>query len=276
MKKLLLFCAAVVLTTSSWAFDRAAFASHLRKTLNLDTRADIQVTSDPVPSGVANLSVVNVTIGGAPYPVYLTPDQKKYIWGFVSDYTVDPDKARMNQINPKTGHAQGSPTAPVTIVEFSDLQCSHCKEAHDELNRSLYKMYKPEQVRLVFKHFPLTGHDWAEQAAVASECAADQKEATFWPMTDFFFANQEKITKDNVKAQALEAAKQANLNMATFESCLSNPAVLQRVKDSKKEGSSMGVVSTPTLYINGRERRGFRDFEDVKVVIDEKLPASKK
>jgi protein-disulfide isomerase len=276
MKKAFFVFVAASVATSVWAFDRNALAVHLRKTLSLDTRADIQVTSDPAPSGVGNLSVVTVTIGGQPDPVYFTPDRKKYIWGFVADFTVDPDKQHMSQLNLKTGHAQGSPTAPVTIVEFSDLQCSHCKEAHDELTKNLYKTYTPQQVRFVFKHFPLTGHDWAETAAVASECAANQKESAFWPMSDYFFNNQARVTKDNVQKEALTAAKAAGLDVGAFEKCLANPAELERVRDSKKEGVAAGVNSTPTLFINGRMRRGFRDFDDIKVVVDEKLQNSTK
>ncbi len=271
MKKVFLVFIAASLATSVWAFDKDALVVHLRETLSLDTRAEIKVVSDPMPSGIGNLSVVNVTIGGAPYPVYFSPDEKKYIWGFVSDFTIDPDKLHASQINPKTGHAKGSATAPVTVVEFSDLQCPHCKDAHDEIKKDLYKTYKPEQVRFVFKHFPLNGHDWAEPAAVASECAADQKEAAFWTVSDYFFSNQAKVTKDNVKAQSMEAAKASNLNLATFEKCLASPAVLERVRDNKKEGTALGVASTPTLFINGRQRRGFRDFDDIKVVVDEKL-----
>jgi protein-disulfide isomerase len=275
-KAAFLFVAAILAAASAaHAFDRNALAVHLRKTLSLDTRTPIQVNGDPAPSGIGNLLVVHVTVGGAPYPVYFTPDQKKYIWGFVADFTVDPDKEHMALLNPKSGHAQGSATAPVTVVEFSDLQCSHCKVAHDEISKNLYKAYKPDQVRFVFKHFPLTGHDWAESAAVASECAADQKEAAFWTVTDYFFANQEQVTKENVKAKSLEIAKSAGLNLGTFEKCLASPAVLERVRDSKKEGLALGVGSTPTIFINGRQRRGFRDFDDIKVVVDEKLGAKK-
>ena len=55
---------------------------------------------------------------------------------------------RAASIGLKKVHAKGSDKAPITIVEYSDLQCSHCKQAHDTLSKELFKAYKPEQVRL--------------------------------------------------------------------------------------------------------------------------------
>lgn len=277
MKKFLFVIAGFTLLAHPlFALDKEAFALHLRKALNLDTRAEIKVSSDPAPAGVGDLMMLTVMLGGAPYPVYITPDEKQYIWGFLVDAEVDPDRTRANLINLKKAHAQGSPTAPITIVEFSDLQCSHCKQAHATLKTELYKAYKPEQVRLVFKHFPLSGHDWSEPAAVACECASVQKEAAFWDMANFFFSNQEKIKKENVKEQALGAAKNFGLNQSDLEKCLSAGPLLEKVRADKKEGTAVGVTSTPSIFINGRQRRGFRDFDDIKVVIEEKLKEIKK
>lgn len=271
MKRTLGILALLLLSANLYAFDRDAFAKHLMKALNLDTRANVQVTSDPVPSGFGNLMKLTVLVGGGPYDVYMTKDEKQYFWGFVIDRKVDPDNARVTAINLKQAHSKGSATAPITVVEYSDLQCSHCKQAHDVLDDQLYKNYKPEQVRLVFKHFPLAGHDWAETAAAAVECASNQKESAFWSMQDFYFDNQNNVTKDNVKAKGSEKAKALGLNVSSFELCLSTGVAYARVQADKKEGTGIGVSSTPTLLINGRVRRGFRDFDDIKVVIDEKL-----
>jgi protein-disulfide isomerase len=275
MKKVFWLLVAVMVVPPLWALDKSALELHLRKTLNLDTRTEIKVTGDPAPSGLGNMLVIPVTVGGAPYPVFMSPDEKQYVWGFAADMKVDPDQARAALLNPKTGHARGSASAPITVVEFSDLQCGHCKHAHEEISKNLFKTYKQEQVRFVFKHFPLSGHDWAEPAAVAAECAAEQRESTFWNVVDYFFANQESVKKDNVKAKSLEAVKGLNLNAAAFEKCLSGTAAAERVRNNKQEGTAAGVGSTPTIYINGRQRRGFRDFEDIKVVIEEKLQAKK-
>ncbi|MCG3204702.1 MAG: hypothetical protein KCHDKBKB_01417 [Elusimicrobia bacterium] len=253
------------------ALNTEAFAVHLRKTLGLDTRTEIKISSTVTPAGFGNLNVVTANLGGAPYPIYITQDETKYFWGYAVDATIDPDKSRQMQINLKGTHSKGSEKAPVTIVEYSDMQCGYCKVAHNLIKTNLEKNYSKDQVRLVFKHFPLNGHEWSEPAAIASECAAQQKEPLFWDMLDYFFTNQEKITKDNYKEKIAEGSKQLNLDQKKFNACLESPVVLGKIRADKKEGTSVGVTSTPALFINGRQRRGLKDFDDIKVVIEEKL-----
>lgn len=277
MKKLILITIAVLaFSCPAFAFNNEDFALHLRKTLGLDTRTDIKVSSFVVPAGFGNLNMVTATLGGAPYPVFISKDEKKYLWGYVVDATLDPDQSRQALIKFKGAHSQGSDKAPVTVVEYSDMQCSHCKSAHQVLKTELYKAYTKDQVRFVFKHFPLTGHEWAEPAAVASECASKQKESFFWDMSDYFFTNQEKITKETIKEKTSEGVTQLKLDKKLFDECMAAGDALRKVKADKSEGSSVGVNSTPAIFINGRNRRGFRDFEDIKVVIEEKLKEIKK
>src|SRR5262245_59079445 len=148
MKRLpLLVVALLLLNAAASAFDKDAFAVHIRKTLGLDTRAEIKVTGDPVASDVGDLKMVTLTIGGAPSPVYINKDEKKYIWGFLVDATVDPDKEKEKVIDLKNVRAQGSASAPIKVVEYSDFQCSHCKAAHDVLKKELFKQYTKNQVR---------------------------------------------------------------------------------------------------------------------------------
>lgn len=277
MKMMLLVLFAIVsLSGPAQAFDPKGMAMNIRKTLGLDTRMEINVTSFTVPSGLGNMELVSVTIQGQPYSVFLTPDGKNYIFGgILGDNSIDPDKARERMINMKGVRSQGSGSASVTIVEFSDFQCNHCRAAHEILKNELYKTYTKDQVRLVFKHFPLNGHSWAEPAAVATECAAQQKEAAFWDMADFFFMNQAVLSTDTIKSKSLEAAKSFKLDGAAFNKCLSAGPALEKVQSDKREGLALGVNSTPTIYINGRSRRGFANFDDIKVVVDEKLKNKK-
>lgn len=259
------------------AFEPELLKDNLKKTLGFDPRFDVKVASFSTPSGFKGIDSVNVTIQGSPYSILYSNDGTKYIFGgMIGDIGVDPDKSRQAAINLKGAHAQGSEKAPITIVEYSDLQCSHCKAAHDTLEKQLYKAYTKDQVRLVFKHFPLNMHAWSEPAAVASECAAEQKEAAFWQMNDFFFSNQNSISTATIRAQALGQAKKLNLDTASFERCLAAGAALDRVAADKREGMTIGVNSTPALFINGRSMRGFRDFEEVKAVIADKQKELKK
>lgn len=274
MKKfaLLLLLAAVPAN----AFDREKLAQHLRENLSLDSRTEIVVQSDPKPAGFANLQKVVVTVGGAPYDVLITTDNARYVWGLVADLSTSPDAVREKKISLENVHAVGSSSAPVTIVEYSDLECSYCRKAHDILSTELYKNYQPSQVRWVYKHFPLNSHPWAMKAAAAAECAGQQNAEAFWKVQDYFFANQDKTTAANVDEKGLAEAQKHGIKAAAFKACVEDPKTSERISADKKEGTAVGVTSTPTLFINGRMRRGFRDFEDVRAVVDEKLKEKKK
>jgi len=258
------------------AFDNARLVQHLRENLSLDTRTEIVVQGEPVASGISDLKKVVVLVAGAPYDVLLTKDGKQYIWGLVADLSTSPDKIRADGISLQGAHSIGDASAPVTVVEYSDLQCSFCRKAHDMLKEKIHTVYTPAQVKFVFKHFPLNSHAWAVPSAAVSECAARQQESAFWKMTDFYFANQDKITEADVVEKGLAEAKRIGLKPELIKTCMEDPSVKGLIEAQKKEGAAVGVSSTPTLFINGRMRRGFRDFDDVKVLIDEKLKAAKK
>jgi protein-disulfide isomerase len=270
MKKLLWMSALVVLSSPVFAYDPAYVAQHIRKALNLNTRIEIKVS--PKPEGnIGDLLIVPVTINGGPYQIYLSKDEKEYIWGYSIDLMSDPDIVRASAINLKNVRSKGSDSAPVTIVEFSDFQCPHCKKAHQVIKEELYKNYTSDQVRLVFKHFPLSNHAWAEPAAAASECAGDQKGKAFWDLANFYFENSVQLSTANLTTQTMGFAQSLGLDTLKLKLCLSSEKPLAKVRTDKKEGSAAGVSSTPTLFVNGRMITGFRDFNDIKIVIDEKL-----
>ncbi|MFN0118546.1 MAG: DsbA family protein [Elusimicrobiota bacterium] len=275
MKKIFQLAAILIITSVNvFCLDKVKMADHLKKALSLDNRIEIKVM-ESTNSSFGNLMAVPVTVGGAPYTVYMTKDEKQYFWGFVVDYLKDPDLDRMAQMKPEIGYSQGNPKAKVTVVEYSDLQCPYCSKTHELLKKELFAKYKPEEVRLIFKHFPLAMHDWAEKAALATDCAYQQKPELFNLLMDLVFKNQGTINKDNVTQKINEYAKSSGVDVDKLNVCMASPAALKRIQDSKAEGNAVGVTSTPTLVINGRLRRGIRDFEDIKVVIDEKLNTKK-
>jgi protein-disulfide isomerase len=202
--------------------------------------------------------------------VFLSQDEKQYIWGYAVDLTVDPDEMRERNLNLNNVRSKGSASAPVTIVEFTDMQCPFCKNVHDILKKDLYSSYTTNDVRLVFKHFPLSNHAWAEKAAIAAECAGEQKQEAFWKMTDSIFADSVSISTANIQGKVQGFAKASGINMDSFNQCYESQKPLAKVQYDRREGGMVGVNSTPTLFINGRMLRGIRSFEDVKVVIDEK------
>ncbi|MBI3299783.1 MAG: thioredoxin domain-containing protein [Elusimicrobia bacterium] len=206
-------------------------------------------------------------------PVHLFPDGKHAVVGTPKDLSVDPDAANRAKISLKDAPATGPADAALTLVEYSDLQCPHCKKSHEILEAELAKL--PIKLRRVFKHYPLDMHAWSYDAAIAAACASRVKPAAGNAVLHRFFAEQEKITPADVRAKSLEFAKAAGLPEAAFAACVDKKETKAVVEADKREGDSLGVTGTPTLFINGRKVRGYA-WSEVKAVIDELSKAAKK
>jgi protein-disulfide isomerase len=162
-----------------------------------------------------------------------------------------------------TGPTKGPATAPVTIVEFSDFQCPFCGRLTPELKQVEEKY--GDKVRIVFRQYPLPFHQYAQKAAEASLCAADQ--GKFWEMHDALFANQQALAVEQLKAKAAELG----LNAEQFNSCLDSGKQAATIQADMKEGTSVGVNGTPAMFINGRFINGAVPLEQITSVIDDEL-----
>ena len=160
--------------------------------------------------------------------------------------------------------ALGAATAPVTVVEFSDFQCPFCQRVMPTLKR-VREAYG-DRVRIVWKDFPLTSiHPQAFKAAEAGQCAREQ--GKFWEYHDQLFANQQALEPEFLKKYAADTG----LDAATFSACLDTAKYAERVQAQMGVGNSLGVSSTPSVFINGRLLSGAQPYETFTAVIDEEL-----
>lgn len=246
---------------------------HLRESLGLPKAVPMDL-GEPKPSGLPGLKVATLSIGSGEQAqqreLYLSEDGRHYFFSDKLDVEVDPDSDRSSKIRLEGVSAKGPKDAPVTVVEFSDFQCPYCRNAHLQLSESLKEF--EGKVRLVFKHFPLERiHPWAQPASVAAACAGRQGDAAFWTVADGFFADQQKISKETLKAKALELAAQANLDKSKFETCFDKAETAELVRRDVADGDSLGVGSTPSFFINGHPIRGYSSFEPFRELIKEML-----
>src|SRR3989344_1952564 len=147
----------------------------------------------------------------------------------------------------------GSDNATVTILEYSDFQCPFCGQAEPTIKQILDKY--PNDVRVIYKHFPLSQiHPYSEKAAEAAECAADQ--GKFWEMHDIMFANQNNLYTNSLK----QYAKDIGLNTDDFNSCLDSGAMKPLVDNDLRDGGEAGVRGTPAFFGNGRLKSGAQPF----------------
>lgn len=164
----------------------------------------------------------------------------------------------------KNDHIRGNKNAKVTIVEFSDIQCPFCSRYHDTMLQVM-KNY-PDQVRWVFKHFPLDSiHPYARKAAEATECAGEQNK--FWEYTDKLYANQDSLNEDYFA----KAAAELKLDTKKFSSCLSSGKMAAKVEADFKAGQALGVRGTPGSFVNGKSVPGAVPYSSLESMIKEAL-----
>jgi len=158
---------------------------------------------------------------------------------------------------------EGSPGARVSLVEFADYECPHCKRFQPVL-RQVLDEFKGD-VRLYFKHYPLPQHANARLAAEAAVAA--QKQGKFWQFQDKLWENQDGLSPSEME----KFGKEVGLNVTKFRSDLDDPRTKARVQKDRVDGATLGLSSTPTLYINGREYTDAKDTESLREWIKEEL-----
>jgi protein-disulfide isomerase len=166
-----------------------------------------------------------------------------------------------------TAPVWGPTTAAVTIVEFSDYECPYCQKWHKEVWPQIQQAY-PNQVRLVYKDFPLQGHPNASPAALAARCANDQNK--YWLFHDRLFSG-----KALSSAYFESIATELSLNVATWKACLTSNKYNKEIEADYNYGADLGITGTPTFFINGVALVGAQPFSAFKKVIDQELAAVK-
>jgi protein-disulfide isomerase len=174
-----------------------------------------------------------------------------------------PDATRIYDFDLSRAPRKGPEDAPITIVEFSDFECSFCRKSQPTLAQ-IEEVYG-EQVRLVWKHLPLSMHKNAPRAHIASVAAANQ--GKFWEFKDALFANPGELQPENLKQHAFELG----LKIQQFEDDLEEPGTKSLIEADMAEAVAIDLTATPGFFINGRYIRGAKPFEDFAAVINEEL-----
>jgi protein-disulfide isomerase len=165
-----------------------------------------------------------------------------------------------------SAHRLGPANAPVQIVVYSDFQCGFCRQLAPVLQRVAGEF--PQEVALVYRHFPLTGHPRAFPAAVAAECAAEQ--GAFWKYHDKLFAE----SGDLDDARLLNLAAALGLDELRFKTCLHSEKPRRMVEANLREATELGLPGAPSVFINGRRLEGPLTEETLSRRIKELLPGA--
>jgi protein-disulfide isomerase/rhodanese-related sulfurtransferase len=163
-------------------------------------------------------------------------------------------------------HVFGNSQATVTVVEFADFQCPFCGDA-ERAARQVRQEFGGK-IRFVFRQFPLKRiHEYAEKAAEASECAAQQ--GKFWQSVDELYDHQTQLTVPDLEGYA----RDMGLDSTRFDRCLTSGEMAARVQQDVADGQAVGVSRTPTFFIDGRKIEGAMGVVQFSQLLNQELVA---
>jgi protein-disulfide isomerase len=206
------------------------------------------------PSTVAGLAEVTVVLanqqGQQLTRFFVAPDGKQALVGEIIPFGPRPfDPAKHLLEKGINGPERGPKDAPVTIVEFGDLQCPACKAAQPTIEA----MAALPNVRFVFQNFPLEMHNWAAKGAVYADCVGRASNDAFWKFIAKTYETQSDITAENADEKLTAIADGVGVKGADIAVCAAKPETKTRIDASLALGKSVDVSGTPTLFINGRK-----------------------
>ncbi len=163
----------------------------------------------------------------------------------------------------------GKADAPVTIVEYASLTCSHCADFAVNTFPTIKEKYiDTGKAKLIFREFPFDPR--ATAAFMLARCAPEDR---YFPMVEVFFKQQQQWAgAADGEAALLQIAKLAGFTQESFKACLTNQQVLDDVRATMERGSTeFGVNATPTFFINGQKYAGALSVDEMSAIIDKLL-----
>lgn len=245
----------------------------VRTTFQLPAEIDVTV-GQRVPSEMSGYDKVPVIISNGPrhstHDFLVSKDNKTIIEWEKLDIAEDIDVAGRPE--------RGNKDAKITIVNYDDFECPFCARMHQTLFPDLMKIYS-NQVKVIYKDYPLDFHPWALHAAVDANCLAAQNQDAYWDFADYAHANQKSISGENKDLNeafgrldkiTLDLGAKHNLNSGALEACVKKQDETA-VRASIAEGDKLGVDATPTMFINGEVISGIKSEEEMRSIIDRVL-----
>ena len=244
---------------------------------------DVQITIGPThPSDFTNYDAVKLTFTKGTrkddYDFLLAKDGKTLVKLTKLDLTKDPNAELMKKMDVSGRPTRGNKQAKVVVVNYDDFQCPFCSRMHQTLFPQIYKEYG-DKVLFIYKDYPLAEiHPWAIRAAVNANCLAAQNTDAYWDFADYLHANQQVVSSQQghdaqnafLDRSAVLQGQQHGMDASKLAACIKAQDE-SAVKASIKEGDTVGVNATPTLFVNGEEMDGALPIAEIRAVLDRAL-----
>ncbi len=261
-------------TAASPKIDKEAIVQYLRYANGMGPTVSVTV-NDPTPSAFAGFLEMRVRLeadrNSAIRTYYLTQDGKNLAAAPIFDLTKSPFATNLQRLSKGSSPAFGPENAPISVYVYSDFQCPYCREEAKALRHGLNKQHQ-SQVRIIFKPFPLTAmHTWALTAATSGVCIAKQNIEAFWSFHDWVFEHQAELSATNITDRVQGFGETHSLDKHQLATCLHDGSAAAEVNETIEQGRDLGVVQTPTLFVNGRMISGALAADQLNQVIEFEL-----
>ena len=254
---------------------------HVRAYYNVPAQVQIEVSALKA-SDFPNYDAVTVTFAQGDtkknYDFLVSKDEKSLVRMTKMDLSADPYADTLRKIDVKGRPTRGNVNAKVVVVNYDDFQCPYCSRLHETLFPQLLTEYG-DRVVFIYKDFPLEEiHPWSKRASVDANCLFAQKNDAYWNFADYIHANQQEVSAEKgITAQfakldllTLEQGEKEHLDAAKLQACIKiqNEDAL---KTARREGDSLGIESTPTMYVNGVKVDGAVPAQELRAILDRAL-----
>ena len=233
--------------------------AYMKRSFGYDPGVSWQIY-DVRASQVPGLAEIIVAVNkGEPYHLFYSSSAQIAFVGQMIPFGPNPYASTRAKLQGAFGPSKGGANPPIQIVEFSDLECPHCKASQPIIEKLQGDF---PQVRFVFQQFPLpaTLHPWAMKAALYADCAGQMNKDAFWKYVDSIFDNQGGIALATADDKLKELATASGYDAQKISACAASPETEARVKKSLDLGASLNVNQTPTIFINGRTVLGLANI----------------
>jgi protein-disulfide isomerase len=244
--------------------------------------AGVKVSLGPLkPSEFPNYDTLTITFEGdkkQTYDFLLSKDGKTLMRMAKIDLTKDPYAELMKKIDVAGRPTRGNKDAKVVAINYDDFECPYCSRMHQTLFPQLLKEYG-DRVAFIYKDFPLAEiHPWAIHAAVDANCLSSQNNDAYWDFADYIHSNQTEVNSEKSRdgqfgaldRLAMVQGQKHSVDGAKLQSCMKAQKD-EAVKASVKEGSTLGVEATPTMFVNGEKIDGAMPISDIRAALDRAL-----
>jgi protein-disulfide isomerase len=231
----------------------ATVDSFMEQTFGYEPQVSWKISSIK-PASVPGLAEVNVILanpqGQQLSRFYVTSDGEHAVVGEIIPFGAKPFEPAQKILEKGiTGPSRGPKNAPVTIVEFGDLQCPACKAAQPTIEALVAS---EPNAHFVFQNFPLEMHNWAAKGAAYADCVGKASNEAFWKFIAKVYENQSDITAENADEKLTAIANDSGVKGADIAACATTPVAKADIDASVALGKTVNVTGTPTIFINGR------------------------